>query len=103
MDQIPPLGQRLEIVMDDDTAQGSYVNLAMVNHTVDEFTVDFIYVPPNTPKAKLRARIISSPGHTKRLLMALQENVRRYEERFGVIDVSKIVEQGNPAGEAGHA
>lgn len=103
MDQKSPLGQRLEIVMDDETAQGSYVNLAMVNHTGDEFTLDFIYVPPNSPKAKLRARLISSPPHTKRLLMALQENMRRYEERFGVIDVGKSLEPTDPSKEAGHA
>ena len=89
--------------MDDDTAQGAYINLAMVNHSGDEFTLDFVYVPPNSPKAKLRARLISSPGHTKRLLIALQENVRRYEERFGEIDVSRGAAPTDVAKEAGHA
>jgi hypothetical protein len=95
-------GQRLEIVMDDEVAQGYYVNLAVVNHSSDEFTFDFVYVPPNSPKAKLRARIISSPSHTKRLLMALQENVRRYEERFGTINLSQPA-VGGITGEMGHA
>lgn len=85
-------GQRkpiqMQIQLDDDTAQGMYVNLALVNHNETEFTIDVMYLQPQQPKAKVRARIISSPKHTKRLLMALQENVRRYEERFGSIDLS---------------
>jgi len=103
MEQNPQTAQRLEIVMDEETANGAYVNLAMVNHTGDEFTLDFVYVPPNAPKAKLRARLISSPPHTKRLLLALQENVRRYEERFGTIDAGKALEPGDISKNAGHA
>ena len=79
---------QIQIQLDDDVAQGMYVNLAMVNHTETEFTVDVMYLQPQQPKAKVRARMISSPQHTKRLLHALQENVRRYEERFGEIDLS---------------
>jgi hypothetical protein len=81
-------GRRLDIQMDDDVAQGMYINLALVNHTETEFTVDVIYVQPQQPKAKVRARLISSPQHTKRLLLALQENMRRYEARFGEIDLA---------------
>ncbi len=69
-------------------AQGLYSNLAMVNHTDSEFTLDFIYVQPQQPKAKVRARVITSPRHTKRLLEALKDNVAKYEKRFGAIDIS---------------
>jgi len=79
--------KKLEIVVDDEVAVGSYINLALINHSPEEFTMDFIYVPPNSPKAKLRARVISCPAHTKRFLMALQENLRRYEEKFGAINI----------------
>ena len=78
----------LQIQLDEEMAQGAYANLAMVNHTDSEFTLDFIYVQPQQPKAKVRARIITSPKHTKRLLKALQENVAKFEDRFGVIDIS---------------
>jgi len=78
----------LQIQLDEEMAQGAYANLAMVNHTESEFTLDFIYVQPQQPKAKVRARVITSPKHTKRLLEALKENVAKYEDRFGVIDVS---------------
>jgi hypothetical protein len=69
-------------------AQGVYVNMAMVNHTETEFTMDFIYVQPHQPKAKVRSRIITNPKHMKRLLIAIQDNVAKYEARFGTIDVS---------------
>jgi hypothetical protein len=78
----------IQIQLDEETAQGCYVNLAMLNHTETEFTMDFIYVQPQQPKAKVRSRIISSPKHTKRLLEALKENVAKYEKRFGTIDIS---------------
>ncbi len=79
---------QVQIQLDDETAQGMYANLALVNHNETEFTIDFLYLQPQQPKAKVRARIISSPKHTKRLLLALQENLRRFEERFGPLDLS---------------
>jgi hypothetical protein len=88
----PQRGVQLQIELDPETAQGLYANMAMVNHSEGEFTLDFIYVQPQAPKAKVRARIISSPKHVKRLLMALQDSVRQFENKHGSIDVS-----GTPA------
>ncbi len=76
---------KLEVQIDDDTAQGVYSNLALVNHTETEFIIDFIFVQPQAPKAKVRSRIITSPRHLKRLIGALQENLRRYEEQHGPV------------------
>jgi hypothetical protein len=61
--------------------------MAMVNHTETEFTIDLIYVQPQGPKATVRARAITTPKHLKRLLLAIQDNVARYEQRFGTIEV----------------
>lgn len=77
---------KVNIDLDPDVAQGSYVNMAMVNHTETEITIDFIYVQPQEPKGKVRARIITSPKHAKRLLAALGENIRQFESKFGPID-----------------
>jgi hypothetical protein len=77
---------QLEIQLDDDTAQGVYANLGVVNHTDAEFTLDFIFVQPQAPRARVRSRVITSPRHVKRLLLALEENIRRYEQKFGPID-----------------
>ncbi len=78
-------GVQLQVEVDDSVAQGSYANLALVAHNATEFVLDFIFVQPQQPKAKVRARVISSPGHTKRFLRALAENVNRYEQTFGEI------------------
>lgn len=78
----------IQIQLDEGVAQGVYINLAMVNHTETEFCLDFIFVQPQQPHAKVRARILSSPKHTKRLLEALRDNLAKYENRFGAIDVS---------------
>jgi len=76
---------QIQVELDEAIAQGSYVNLALITHTETEFLFDFLFVQPQQPKAKVRARIISSPTHAKRFLMALRENITRYEIRFGEI------------------
>ncbi|MGO8970873.1 MAG: DUF3467 domain-containing protein [Myxococcaceae bacterium] len=76
----------LQIQIDETVAQGLYANMALVNHTDAEFTLDFIYVQPQQPKAAVRARIITSPRHMKRLLSAMADNLQKYEARFGVVD-----------------
>jgi len=83
--QQPPV--QLQIEMDPVTANGSFINMAMVNHTDTEFTLDLIYLQPQAPRAVVRARAITTPKHIKRLLHALQENVAKYEARFGTIDL----------------
>lgn len=79
-------GPQIQIDIDEATAQGVYSNLVLINHTDNEFTLDFAYLQPANPRARVRVRLISSPRHTKRLLRALETNVSRYEERFGKID-----------------
>jgi len=79
---------RLQIQIDEPTSQGAYANMTLVNHTETEFLLDFIFMQPTEPRAKVRARIISSPKHAKRFLAALSENVARYEERFGEIQAA---------------
>ena len=80
--------KRLQIQIDEPTSLGAYANMTLVNHTETEFVFDFVFIPPTDPRAKVRARIISSPKHAKRFLSALSENVARYESRFGEIPVT---------------
>ncbi len=82
-----PQTVQLQIEMDPATAQGAFVNMALVNHTETEFTLDLVYVQPQAPKATVRARAITTPKHMKRLLHALQDNVAKYESRYGTIDL----------------
>ena len=93
----------INIELDPDTAQGTYSNLAIINHSVSEFVVDFINVMPGAPKAKVRSRIILTPQHAKRFLKALGDNVKRFEAAHGEIkehDPPSIPLNFGPPGEA---
>jgi hypothetical protein len=83
----PPQSFQLQIEIDPATANGAFVNMVLVNHNETEFTLDLVYVQPQAPKGTVRARAITTPKHMKRLLAAIQDNLARYEARFGVIDL----------------
>jgi hypothetical protein len=79
---------QLNIELSEEVAQGTYSNLAIITHSTSEFVVDFVRVMPGIPKAGVKSRIILTPEHAKRLLMALQDNVKKYESQHGTIKVS---------------
>ena len=76
---------KLQIDLDDNIAQGVYSNFVVVNHSDADFVMDFIYLQPMQPKAKVRSRVITTPRHAKKLLAALTENIKNYEEKYGPI------------------
>ena len=77
----PP--KALEIKIDDGELKGRYSNLLRIVHTREEFVLDFINLLP--PQGVVTARIVTSPGHVKRILRALIANLERYEQSFGPI------------------
>lgn len=76
---------QINIELDQEIAEGTYSNLAIINHSVSEFIVDFINIMPGVPKAKVKSRIILTPQHAKRLVKALADNVRKFEQQNGEI------------------
>jgi len=78
---------QLQIELKDEIAQGTYANLAIITHSSSEFILDFIRVMPGLPKAGVQSRIILAPEHAKRLLRALEDNIRKYEDVFGSLDL----------------
>ena len=76
---------QLNIELDENVAEGIYSNLAIINHSVSEFVVDFVNIMPGAPKSKVKSRIILTPQHAKRLVKALNDNVRRFEAAHGEI------------------
>ncbi|HET8886165.1 MAG TPA: DUF3467 domain-containing protein [Salinimicrobium sp.] len=84
-DQKKPKQNKINIEIDEKVAEGTYSNLAIINHSVSEFVVDFVSIMPGTPKSKVKSRIILTPQHAKRLLKALNENVNRFESAHGEI------------------
>ena len=102
-DQKPKKEGKINVELDDKIAEGTYSNLAIINHSVSEFIVDFISVMPGQPKAKVKSRIILTPQHAKRLVKALAENVTRFEKSHGEIkdyDQPPIPLNFGPTGEA---
>lgn len=77
----------LNIELSENIAEGEYANLALIAHSTSEFVVDFIRMMPGAPKAKVKARVILTPEHAKRLLSALEENIQRFEQSYGPIKV----------------
>jgi hypothetical protein len=75
----------INIELSEDIAEGEYANLAMIAHSSSEFVIDFIRLMPGVPKARVKARIILTPEHAKRLQAALAENLERYEQANGPI------------------
>lgn len=77
---------QVNIELSEEVSEGIYSNLAIISHSHSEFVVDFIRMMPNLPKAKVKARVILTPQHAKRLLKALADNVKKFEGQFGKID-----------------
>ena len=76
---------QINIELDEKVAEGTYSNLAIINHSVSEFVVDFVNIMPGVPKNKVKSRIILTPQHAKRLLKALGDNITRFENTHGEI------------------
>jgi hypothetical protein len=92
--------QQISVQIDPQQGTGVYSNLMMISHRKEEFILDFLFLQPQRAAqgpaiATLRSRVIASPEHTKRILRALQENIRRYEDAFGPIqeatDMPKVM------------
>lgn len=86
-----PAKRTLPIKVKDEVLGGAYANNMMVGHTREEFVIDFIYAFPRG--GVVNARVITSPGHMKRIISALQDNLKKYEQRFGEIKQAKEPKQ----------
>lgn len=88
--------QQVQLKASDDALKGQYSNLMMIGHTKEEFILDFFSLTPQG--GQLVSRIFTSPGHAKRVLSALADNLKKYEAQFG-----PVAEASAPAGEFGFA
>jgi len=98
-----PKKNNINIELDEKIAEGTYANLAIINHSVSEFVVDFITMMPGVPKAKVKSRIILTPQHAKRFMKALADNIHKFEKVHGEIkefDQPQIPMNFGPTGQA---
>ncbi len=89
-DQARP--NQLNIEISEEVADGIYSNLAIITHSNSEFVLDFVRVMPGVPKAKVKARVLLTPQHAKRLMRALADNVQKYEAVHGSIRETEMPE-----------
>ena len=85
----------IKIELTPEIAGGNYANLAVLSHTPGEFFIDFIAVAPNMPQARVQSRIIMNPENAKNLLVALRDNIAKYEQTFGEITHKAPINGGN--------
>lgn len=78
--------QQIQIKATDQVLAGVYSNALQISHTKEEVTFDFLSIHP--PQGQLLSRVITSPGHAKRILAALQDNLKKYEGQFGAITIA---------------
>ena len=93
----------IEIQLDEQIAQGNYCNLAIIAHSTSEFILDFATMLPGLPKARVKSRVVLTPEHAKRLLLSLQENITRYENNIGKINIPTKQPMIDPFGSKGNA
>jgi hypothetical protein len=85
MDKEQPQQQTIRIVLDDQTAQGEYVNFANIIHSPSEFIIDLGRVVPGRNDVKIYSRVILTPMHAKQFLQALGHNIALFEQKWGEI------------------
>ena len=79
--------QEIKVNFPEKLHGGVYANNMIVTHTKEEFVMDYLMVVP--PAGAVTARIIVSPGHMKRVVAALNENIAKYEQKFGEIETAE--------------
>ncbi len=84
--------RQIQIKIPDETMKGVYANAMSVVHSKEEFTIDFMNIYPHQGAGIVNGRVIISPGHMKRIISALQDNLKKYENQFGKIEEAKAPE-----------
>ena len=79
---------KIQIDLPDEIAEGIYANIVLIAHSPSEFVLDFARMVPGVSKAKVQTRVIMTPLNAKNLMLALKNNIDKYEEQFGEINAA---------------
>jgi len=93
-EQIQSKHMEIQVKVPDSVMAGVYANNVIITHTKEEFIFTFMMITP--PQGIVTSRVIMSPSHTKRLVNALQDNIKKYET-----DIAKIEPATEPKGKLG--
>lgn len=78
--------RQIQIKITDEIIKGVYANAMRVSHNKEEFIMDFLSIYPAENVGSINARIITNPSHMKRIISALQDNLKKYETSFGKVE-----------------
>lgn len=83
------IDKKYQLSLPEELAAGNYSNLAIISHSATEFIFDFAMMRPGLIKSQVCDRIVMAPEHALRLLLALQDNISKYEKTFKKIDLNQ--------------
>jgi hypothetical protein len=89
--QVAQPKQQSQIQIKDGLAGGEYSNGMQVAHNKEEFILTFLNILP--PSGRVCGKIITSPGHLKRMITAMSDNLKKYEEQFGAVEVAESLKE----------
>lgn len=85
--------QNMQVKVSDEVLKGVFANMVQVGHTAEEFILDFMNLFP--PQGVLTSRVVVTPQHMKRIVAALEDNLKKYEEQFGKVEAGSNPTQNN--------
>jgi hypothetical protein len=83
--------QNMQVKVSDEVLKGVFANMVQVGHTAEEFILDFMNLFP--PQGVLTSRVVVTPQHMKRIVAALEDNLKKYEEQFGKVEAGSAPSQ----------
>lgn len=78
--------KKVNISFNKDVAE-HFSNLVITTNSDSEFILDFARFLPGNKTAGVHTRVIMTPKHAKLLHRALGNNLSKYEEQFGAIQL----------------
>ena len=78
--------RQIKVRLPEAVGAGIYANSLMVQHTREEFILDFAMIVGET--GTVVTRVVASPGHVKRIVKALEDNLAKYEGSHGRVDTA---------------
>lgn len=76
--------KKQKIKIADNIPGAEYANIVQISHNKEEFQMMFASIMGQS--GKVVGKIITNPGHFKRIVKAMDENLKKYEDQHGKIE-----------------
>jgi hypothetical protein len=80
-----------EVKVVDNIPGAEYSNMMQINHNKEEFQLTFFNMLGNS--GRVVSKIITNPAHFKRMILAMNDNLKKYETQFGEIKEAQLPEK----------